>query len=75
MSPDARVDDVLSNPNFSKNSSMSATMSGSVGKLTPTPPRSNCSRLIDSGVAKTMKKQQSISCGNERPSNQCDQRQ
>ena len=45
----------FSNPNFNKNSSMSATMSGSVGKLMPMPPRSNCSRLIESGVAKTMK--------------------
>ena len=44
-----------SSASFNRNRSMMPTMSGSVGSATPMPPRSNCSRLMESGVAKTMK--------------------
>jgi hypothetical protein len=44
-----------SRASFTRKSSMMPTISGSVGRATPMPPRSSCSRLIESGVQKTMK--------------------
>ncbi|MBK7287611.1 MAG: hypothetical protein IPI95_11180 [Flavobacteriales bacterium] len=45
----------FSKVNLNRKSSISTTIKGSVGSATPMPPRSSSSRLMDSGVAKTMK--------------------